>query len=131
MPDTVTTKVIYSGILRQATEFTNRSDGSGESAVAKIDISAYTNSNGRVATYMTIDFIEYAVWGFNYVTLLWDHNTDDVAAVLKGNGVMDWIDQGGNTDPRSAGGTGDLLFTTNGAVSGGGYDITIHWRPKA
>lgn len=130
MADAVDTKVIYSGIKRQVTQFTSRSDGTGESGVIKIDISTYTNPNGQVATYMTIDFIEYSVWGFNYVALFWDHTTDDEAAVLKGTGVMDWVNQGGNTDPRTAGGTGDLLFTTNGGASGSGYDVTIHWRPK-
>lgn len=131
MADTVTTVQVYAGPKRKVTQLTNRSDGTGETNVVKIDISAFTNSNGAVATYMAIDYIEFSVWGFNYVTLAFDHTTDDVMAVLSGNGYLDYAYIGGFIDPRSTGGTGDLLLSTDGTVVDSGYDIVLHWRPKA
>lgn len=132
MADTVTTDTIFAGAYRRATHITNKSDGTGETGVVKIDISAFTTSDGATATYSAIDFIEYSVWGFNDVLLAWDHTADDVIARLAGQGTMDWSVYGGNVDPQSAGGTGDVVLTTSGgAASTSGYDITIHWRPKA
>jgi hypothetical protein len=62
-----------------------------------------------------------------------------VAMVLTGSGFEDFSDDGPavmkdtrrdgvKADPRSSGGTGDLLLTTNGAVNGGTYDITLAVR---
>lgn len=131
MVDTVSTDVVFDGQRRYTVHFTNESDGTGESGVTKIDISTLTNGAGEVATYSTVDLIEYSVFGFNYVAVEWDHTTNDEIGILKGQGVIDWVAFGGLTDPRSAGGTGDVIFTTDGGGDGSGYDITIHLRPKA
>lgn len=131
MADTVDVKQISSGPRRYATRLTNQCDGTGEAGVIKIDISTFTDSNGKVCTYTAIDRIEYAVAGFNYVVLAWDHTTDDEIAVLSGNGVIDASMDGSLIDPKTVGGTGDILLTTDGAADGCSYDITIYWRPKA
>ncbi len=133
MADTVNTDTVHDGLYRQTVHLTNESDGTGESAVAKVDISTKTHGgpNGIAATYSVIDLIEYSVSGFNYVVLEWDHTTNDEIAVLSGQGVVDWRDVGGKADPQSGGGTGDILLTTDGALDGAHYDITIHYRPRA
>lgn len=108
-----------------------------ESDVAKIDISTFTDSLGATATYTAIDKIEYCVTGAGFVTLEWDGDTDDEIAVLGGQGCIDWTPMGGNVDPRSAGGTGDILLSTVGATAAISatnmitYDITIYVRMKA
>ena len=130
MVDVVNTNVIHDGRYYVA-QFTNESDGTGEAAVQKVDISTLTDAHGNTATYSAIDRIQYAVSGFNYVTLYWDATTDDEIAVLKGNGVHDWSAEGGNVDPRTTGTTGDIMLTTDGAADGSSYDITIWLRPKA
>jgi len=131
MADTVDSKVVYSG-RRYALHLTNVSDATGESAVTKVDISTLADPHGTVATYSVVDRIEYNIQGFTSVRLLWDHTAPDEIAVLPtGSGVMDWSVVGGNVDPRTAGGTGDVLLTTAGAVSGATYDITLWLRPKA
>ena len=132
MADTVNTSVVFSGKRRYAVHLTNESDGTGEAAVQKVDISGlvYGDRAGTAATYSVIDLIEYSVTGFNYVVLEWDHTTNDEIAVLAGQGVIDWAAYGGKTDPQSAGGTGDIVLTTDGGADGSGYDITIHMRPK-
>ena len=116
---------------RYVVHLTNKSDGTGETNVTKIDVSTLTNAFGNTATKLTVDRIEYSVWGIDYVELKFDADTDDVLALLKGQGVIDWSLEGGYTDPQSTGATGDLLLTTSGATSGGGYDITLWTRPKA
>ena len=131
MVDTVNTQIVFDGIRRYTAHLTNESDGTGETAVQKVDISTLTDGAGETATYSTVDLVEYSVWGFNYVTLEWDHTVNDEIAVLFGQGVADWVAFGGKTDPQSTGGTGDLVVTTDGGADGSGYDITIHLRPKA
>lgn len=131
MADTVNTQVVNNGVRRYVAHFTNESDGTGESAIAKINISALLDANGVTATYSTIDLIEYSVTGFNYVAVEWDHTTNDEIAILRGQGVIDWYAFGGKTDPQSSGATGDIVFTTDGGADGSMYDITIHARLKA
>lgn len=131
MVDTVNNQVVFNGNRRHIVHLTNESDGTGESLVAKVDISTLTDGHGEAATRSTIDLIEYAVNGMNYVVLEWNHDTNDEIAVLKGNGVVDWAAFGGKTDPSTTGGDGDIVLTTDGAADGDSYDITIHLRPKA
>ena len=73
------------------------------------------------------DKIDYKLDNLD-VILEWDHTTPDILAILSGQGVLDWGDIGGNTDPGSTGGTGDIILTTTGSV--GVYDITIYFRPQ-
>jgi len=131
MADTVTSHVLYDGIRRYAVHLTNQSDGTGESGVIKVDISTLTDGAGDVATYSTVDRIVGTTNGFSSVGLAWDHTTDDEIAVLSGLFDIDFSDAGGLTDPKSAGGTGDIILTTVGAATGAAYDITIYLRPKS
>lgn len=130
MADTVNVQTTFAGQYRRVVRLTNESDGTGESAVAKVDISGLTDSNGNTCTYTTVDYIEYAV-SDGYVVLEWNHTAPDEIAVLSGNGLIDLRDSGGATDPQSAGGTGDIQVTTDGFVDGSSYDITIGFRPKS
>jgi len=130
MADTVDTKVLFNGRRRYAVRLTNISDGTGESGVTKIDISTLTNG-GFTPTSFSIDLIDYNIQGFTSVRLFWDHTTDDEIAVLPaGSGTLDFIAAGGSHDPKSTGGTGDVLLTTANTTAGNTYDITIWGRPK-
>jgi hypothetical protein len=130
MPDVVDSKTLRSGGRYHVVHLQNRSDGTGESGVTKVDISGLLTAYGAVCTYTTIDRIEYDISGMT-VRLDWDHDADDEIATLGGGGALDWSAVGGKTDPRSAGGTGDILLTTNGHSAGDTYDITIYLRCKA
>jgi hypothetical protein len=130
MADTVDTKVLRGSRGYYTVVLQNRSDGTGESDVTKVDISTLLTGSGGVPTYTAIERIDWAVWGFNYVLLEWDHTTDDEIATLAGVGSLDWTYEGGNVDPRSSGGTGDILLTTSGTTANSGYDITIRLRLK-
>lgn len=134
MASTIDVKTLFDGKKRyKMFHLTSYAVGApdAEAAAIKVDISTLLAPNGDVCTYTAIDRIEYAVSGFNYVLLEWDHTTDDEIAVLKGNGVMDWSQLGGNVDPRTAGGTGDIILTTDGTTDGAAYDLTIFVRCKA
>jgi hypothetical protein len=124
---TIRNSVRLNGKLVQ--RFTNLSDGTGEAAATKVDISTFTCPNGSAATYSAIQRIEYNIAGMT-VSLLWDHTTDDEIAVLSGSGVIDASMDGNRVDPRSAGDTGDIKFTTTGHSSGDSYDITIYMKLK-
>lgn len=127
MADTVDSIVELSGSRYYVIRLLNTSDGTGESAVIKVDISTLTSGN-RVSgpAALNIKSIQWSIQGFTSVRLFWDHNTDDEIANLgAGNGYRDFTQAGALKDPRSAGGTGDILLTTAGAVAGATYDILL------
>lgn len=130
MPDTVDVRTIYDNARNKVVRLQNRSDGTGETDVTKIDISTFTTPDGRPCTYIIIDKIVFSCDGMS-VRLNWDRTTDDEIATLAGQGELAWMKLGGLVDPRSAGGTGDVLLTTVGHTAGDTYDITICFRCKA
>lgn len=131
MADTVDTITVFSGSRIRSYRFTNASDGTGESAVAKIDLSAVKAPNGvTLSTRMAILEVQWQIQGFSSVKLFFDATTDDEALILSGNGYRDFYDVGGLVDPKSSGATNKLLFTTVGASSTATYDIAITIRIK-
>lgn len=127
MADTVTSQTSFNGPYRLVMRFTNTSDGTGEAAVIKVDKSTFTGLNGLEPTKLAIERIRYSVAGM-VVKILFDHTTDDQVAALQGDGELDFRSFGGVIDPASAGGTGDILFTTAAHSTGDSYDITLHMR---
>ena len=121
MADAVNSEVIFSGATRYAARFTNISDGTGESKVTKIDISTLPGA----PTYTAIEELSWDVSGFSNIQLYWDHNTDDIIDIMSGRGARSYKDISYLFDPRSAGGTGDILLSTTGTGSGYTYDLTI------
>jgi hypothetical protein len=131
MPDAVTTNVQVNGARNYQATFTNISDGTGENAVVKIDKSTLVNELRKEPARLNILRVQWSINGFSSVRILWDHTTDDVGMVLAtGQGFHDFGQCGPIIDPNSAGGTGDVLFTTAGATIGATYDITL-WVRKA
>jgi hypothetical protein len=120
MADSVTTQVLFSGAKRYVALFTNVSDGTGEAAVTKVDISALEGAPAKVK----IAKVKYSVVGMA-VSVLFDHDTDDRVLVLQGDGCMDFTCYGGLQDPASAGGTGDIKFTTTGHTAADSYTILL------
>lgn len=125
MADAVDTIVLHSDSRRHAVLLTNICDGTGESAVAKIDISTLTDSNGNPCTKCAIEELWWNIQGFSSVRLLWDHGTDDLIAALSGTGRLDLRKLGGARDQQASGGTGDVLLTTATNASGNTYTIVI------
>lgn len=122
MADAVTSQTLVEGSRKLVMKFTNISDGTGESAVKKVDVSARTPA----ATEVKINKIRYTTSGMS-VQMLWDATTDVPAFVLAADqtGVLDFSSVGGLINNAGAGVTGDLLFTTVGHTAGDSYSIVL------
>lgn len=89
------------------------------------------NGTSVEASSICIDEITWAVGlGFDYVLLEWEHTADDAVDYFQGQGYMNYREYGGKDDPKSAGGTGDLILTTSGGAAGDSYSFLIKARLK-
>lgn len=126
MADTVASRVLQTGNSRlYCVQLTNISDGTGETNVVKVALSGLTGPNGSAPKALALLACQWVIQGFVSVRLSYDHTTDEIITVLAGGGVMDRERLGGLRDSKPAGGTGDVLLTTNGGSSGATYDITL------
>lgn len=123
MADAVTSQTLKDGSKYTVMKFTNLSDGTGESAITKVDVSALTPA----ATLVTIEEIWYCIQGM-VVTLLWDATSDVRIVDLAGDGYMDLRDIGGLPNNAGAGITGDIQLTTTGHTAGDNYTIILKMR---
>ena len=130
MADAVTSQTIQDGVKNVVMKFTNISDGTGESAVAKVDVSALTaGPNGETCTGVTIEEIWWQCIGMK-VSLFWDATSNVIIMQLGENqsGHQDFRDFGGLTNNSGSGKTGDVLFTTVGHSSADTYTIILKMR---
>ena len=129
MADTVDSVTLEDGPRNLIIRLTNISDGTGESAVTKVNTSNFSDmAPHQPAVYTVVEAIDYSIQGFTSVRLFFDADTDDEIAVLAGQGYLPF--DPGLVDPRSTGTTGDIKLTTAGAVSGATYTITLYLRKK-
>jgi len=127
MADTVTTQTIMDGERNLIMKFTNVSDGTGESAVAKVDVSALSsNSDGKACSEVRIMRISHAIVGMS-VQIFFDATTNVLLMELaeSSNGHMEFKEFGGIPNNAGSGKTGDVLFTTKGHSSGDTYSIVL------
>lgn len=129
MADTVASQTLMDGPRNCAMKFTNISDGTGEAAVTKVDVSALETFQGLTCTGVTIEKVEYATDGLS-VSILWDATADVVALKLPQNqsDTLDFKDIGGLKNNAGAGKTGDIQFTTVGHTAGDTYTIILHMK---
>jgi hypothetical protein len=128
MADAVATQTIQDGGQTAIFRFTNVSDGTGESAVTKIDVSALTTNP---VTKMSCDSVSIEkIWFSNIgmgVKIYFDASTDVLVIQLP----ADWTDEldfsefSGIPDNAGSGTTGDIQFTTVGHSSGDSYTIVM------
>lgn len=135
MPDTVAVRTLKETPSRLVVQLTGVSDGTGESAVLKVDKSAFLATDGAEPASLDIERIDWVVAGYPHIQLLWDHTADDQAVVLPAGAAElhynDTLpgDRGGPptlADPRSAGGTGDILLTSPATATTGRYLIVLY-----
>lgn len=126
MADTVASQILEQGIRNLVYKFTNKSDGTGESAVLKVDVSALSPACNEVS----IEWIQYDINGME-VELLWDATTDvSILKLSSGQGVLDFRTIGALTNNAGSGVTGDVLLTTSNHSSGDSYNLIIHFKKK-
>ena len=120
------TRYLIKGSNKVVVNVTGTFSGADETDTVVIDLSTLVGPEGTPPTAVRIAEITWAVGpGFDYVLLEWEHTTDDVVDYFQGQGFMDYLQYGGKNDPRSAGGTGDLILTTAGGAAGDSYSFLI------
>ena len=132
MADAVATQTIIDGDRNVVQKFTNVSDGNGESAVVKVDVSGLSkNSRGDACTSVVIEEIWWQCIGMK-VQILWNASTNLFCIELGENqsGDHDYTAFGGLTNNAGSGKTGDLAFTTVGHTGADTYTIVLYMRKK-
>ena len=132
MADTVLSQTIQDGERTAVMRFTNVSDGSGESAVKKVDVSALAkNSAGKECTEVHIQRIYWATVGMS-VKIEFDASTNVLAIGLPADSTGDEYYDNFSAIPNNAGSgkTGDIDFTTTGHSSGDSYMIILELIKK-
>ena len=128
MADAVATQTIQDGAKTAIFRFTNVSDGSGEAAVKKIDVSALSADRVTNAscTGVTIQKIYYSTIGMG-VKIFFDADTDVLVWQLNADwsDTLDFSDFTGIPNNSGSGKTGDIMFTTVGASNTDVYNILI------
>jgi len=132
MADAVATQTLIDGDKKVVQKFTNISDGSGESAVVKVDVSALaTNSSGQACTGVVIEKIWWQCIGMK-VQILWNATTNVFCIELGENqsGNHDYTEFGGLPNNAGSGKDGDVLFTTVGHTSADTYTVIMSMRKE-
>lgn len=123
MSDAVATKVLFEDDVTYVGLFTNASDGTGESEVKKVDVSALD----PVCYLVSIDEIMWSCHGVG-VDILWVATTDVLTWVLPANssGHIKFRDLGGAlVNTKAAGYDGDISFTATGSLASAGHGYSI------
>jgi hypothetical protein len=127
MADNVTSQTILDGERLFIAKYTNISDGTGEAAVVKVDVSTLRpNAAGNACNGVKINKIWMAVHGME-VRILWDANVNLLAWQATSNGpyLMDFSSFGGISNNAGTGANGDIAFSTHDASAGDSYTIIL------
>ena len=127
MADAVTSTTLMDSDRVAIIQLTNTSDGTGEAAVKKVDVSALSNSStGQACTGVKLGKIVYSTFGMS-VRLLWDASTDTICWDLNSDYTdsEDFTEFGGVRNTSGSGKTGDIMLTTTGHTNGDTYIIVL------
>ena len=130
MADAVTSQTLFDGDKHVVMKFTNISDGTGESAVKKVDVSALESDiNGNTCTSVAIEKIWWQCIGMK-VRMFFDASSNKFIIELGENqsGYHDYSEFGGIKNNAGSGKTGDIDFTTVGHASADTYTIILKMR---
>ena len=128
MADAVATTTIIDGPRKAVIYCTDTSDGDGEAAVTKVDVSALSQSpNLDTCTGVRLEKVVFSNVGMG-VKILWDATADVIAMELPADysDTLDFSDISGLPNYAGSGKTGDIQFTTVGATSGDTYPVTLY-----
>ena len=130
MADAVTSQTLFDGDKHVVMKFTNISDGTGESAVKKVDVSALESDiYGNTCSSVAIEKIWWQCIGMK-VRMFFDATSDAFIIELGENqsGYHDYSEFGGISNNAGSGKTGDIDFTTVGHSSADTYTIILKMR---
>ena len=127
MADAVTSQTLLDGERLAIMKFTNISDGTGETAVTKVNVSALTPSNsGKACTGVTVTKITSVCHGME-VRMYWDATTDVpfFLSTVNTNYENDFSKIGGITNNAGAGKNGNIVFSTSDQSNGDTYTVVL------
>jgi hypothetical protein len=127
MADAVATQILFDGERMAIMKFTNISDGTGETKVLKVDVSALNPSPfSKACDGVTITKVHALTHGLE-VDMYWDATTDVFILSVPQNTMysMDLTQFGGLWNNAGAGKNGDVLFSTRDATAGDNYTIIL------
>ena len=128
MADAVTSTTLMDSDRVAIIQLTSTSDGTGEAAVKKVDVSALSDSStGQACTGVRLAKIVYSTFGMS-VKLLWDATADTICWDLNADYTTDedFTEFGGVRNTAAASGkTGDIMLTTTGHTNGDSYVIVL------
>ena len=128
MADTVTSQTITDVAgTKTVMKFTNKSDGTGETLVAKMDASELNHAS-------TSTKIARVIYSINTtdpkgsVEILFDDTTNATALFLAGQGTIDLQTSAIQISNNASSPTGDILFSTHNFVNGDSYSVILEVR---
>ena len=129
MADAVTTQVLEDGERLYIAKFTDISDGTGESAVVKVDVTTLNrNAFNLACNGLKLNKIWAQTDGMG-LNILWDATTDVIVETVPQNIMYtaDYSSFGGIPNNSGAGKTGNVLFTTVAASAGDRYTVILEF----
>ena len=129
MADAVATQILFQGDKQVIMKFTNNSDGTGETAVKRVDVATLTPYQGQACVAVQIDKIYGLTHGME-VRMLWEATANVTILTYPQNNAqtLDFNEFGGLSNNAGSGVTGNILFTTLDASSGDTYTIILVMR---
>jgi hypothetical protein len=127
MADAVTSQTLLDGERLAIMKFTNISDGTGESAVTKVNVANLTASaSGKACTGVSVSKITSVCHGME-VRMYWDATTDVpfFLAAVNTNYENDFSHFGGITNNSGTGKNGNIVFSTSDASAGDTYIVVL------
>ena len=127
MADAVTSQTLLDGERLAIMKFTNISDGTGETAVTKVNVSALAANNaGKACTGVTVTKITSVCHGLE-VRMYWDATTDVpfFLSTINTNYQNDFSEIGGITNNAGTGKNGNIVFSTADQSNGDTYTVVL------
>jgi hypothetical protein len=127
MADAVTSQTLIDGERLAIMKFTNISDGTGETAVTKVNVSALAKSgSGQACTGVIVNKITSVCHGME-VRMFWDATTDVpfFMSTINTNYENDFSNIGGITNNSGAGKNGNIVFSTADQSAGDTYTVVL------
>jgi hypothetical protein len=127
MADAVTSQTLLDGERLAIMKFTNISDGTGETAVTKVNVANLSSSaSGKACTGVAVTKITSVCHGLE-VRMYWDAATDVpfFLSTINTNYENDFSRFGGITNNSSTGKNGNIVFSTADASAGDTYTVVL------
>ena len=130
MADAVTSQTLLDGERLAIMKFTNISDGTGETAATKVNVSALAKSaSGLACTAVSVLKITSVCHGME-VRMYWDADTDVpfFLSTINTNYQNDFSSFGGITNNASTGKNGNIVFSTADQSNGDTYTVVLEMQ---